>query len=537
MRSLSNTRLTRRRLLASALAAGGAGGVALAGCGGEEAEQPAASETGTPSAGKPKRGGTLRVAITATILSLDPQTTEGVGTAPYFYSYLVHATDWQGNVGDVAASWEIVDGLEWVVTLREDVNFQDIPPANGRRLVAEDVVKSIDRYRSLPVTGTWNQWVDRYEAPDAATFVLRTKTPYGYVLPTLVGSTISGIVCMEAVEEFGDLRNRALGSGPYVLAEFDRDKGLEMLRNPGYYHDFPYLDGISVRVMSDEASIQAAFRSGALDTHGASNRMKAEAVKDVKGVDVHRFLDRAYACIRLNAVKFEPFKDQRVREAFDIALDRRAMIERLHFGDAELAGPVPPAWETSLPKEEVEQAYKRDVARARQLLSAAGHDELSVDLSMGNYGDMPDQAAIIKANLAEAGIKVNLQPAELGTWLANMLLGNFQATVFSHLKFLSDEIPLQSHHSLGSSREQRDYLGVDDAEVDALLDKAQQTLDDEERKQIAWEAERLILKRHGPTLHLYQPYAYLCIRDYVKGFQPSAFGLGLFKYDYWLDEG
>jgi ABC-type transport system substrate-binding protein len=298
----------------------------------------------------------------------------------------------------------------------------------------------------------------------------------------------------------------------------------------------PYLDGISVRVLPDEASIQAAFRAGALDTYGASNRLKAESVKDVKGASVRRSLDRAYACIRLNALKFQPFKDARVREAFDLALDRRAMIDRLHFGDAELAGPVPPAWETSLPKEEIEQAYTRDVAKARQLLGAAGYEDLSIDLSMGSYGDMPDQAAIIKANLAEARININIQPAELGTWLANMLIGNFQATVFSHLKFLSDEIPLQSHHSLGSSREQRDHLGVDDPQVDALLDKAQETIDDEERKQIAREAQRLILKRHGPTLHLYQPYGYLCVYDYIKGYQPSAFGLGLFKYDYWLDK-
>jgi peptide/nickel transport system substrate-binding protein len=514
----------------------GAAGLVVAGCGGGE------KESGTPEAvetaeGTPKRGDTLRVATTATIISLDPHTTAGVSVAPYLYSYVVHATDWQGTVGDLAESWEVVDELNWIFKLRGDVRFQDIPPVSGRPLVAEDIRLSIDRAKSLPgASESWGQWVESYATPDTTTFTLRTKTPYGYLL-MLMGSPMSAIVPMEAVKEFGDLRTSAIGSGPFMVKLHSLDQGLEMVRNPTYYHQFPYIDGISTKVIPDESSIQAAFRAGSIDVYDADNKLKADAVRNVGGTSIQRYLDRAYAVIRLNGSKFEAFKDQRVREAIDVALDRNAMIDKLHFGDAELAGPVPPAWDTALPADEVAAAYQRDVAKAKQLLSAAGAEDLRFALSIGNFGDMPDQAAIIKANLAEAGVTVDIVPAELGSWLENMLLGNFEGTVFTHLKFLSDEIPLQSHHSYGSSRVQRDYLGVDDPEVDAILDRIQETLDPEERRKLAWEVQPLILKRHGPTLVLYQPYGYLAAYDYIKGYQPGAFGFGMFRYDYWIDKG
>ncbi len=532
----NRARLSRRTFLRGTLSATGAAGLVLTGCGGDE-EGAVTTEPLDTAAGEPKRGGTLRVASTASIISLDPHTTEGVAVAPYFYSYVVHATDWQGTVGDLAESWEVVDGLDWIFKLRSGVRFQDISPVYGRELVSDDIPKSIERGSSLPgASESWSRWVEKYEAPDAGTFALRTNGPYAYLL-MLVGSPMSAVVPVEAVEQFGDLQSNAIGSGPYMVKEFSRDQGLEMVRNPGYYHEFPYIDGISVKVIPDESSVQAAFRAGTIDVYGADNKLQADAVAGVDGVSVRRFLGRSYAVIRLNGSRFEPFKDERVREAIDLALDRTVMIKKLHFGDAELAGPVPPAWDTALPPEEVEAAYKRDVGKAKQLLSDAGAEDLRFKLSFGSYGDFPDQAAIIQANLAEAGITVDLEPRELGTWLSGMLLGDFEATVFSHLPFLSDEIPLQSHHTLGSSRAQRDYLGVDDPEVDAILDQIQETIDEEERRKLAWDVQRLVLARHGPTLVLYQPYAYFAAYDYIKGYTPSDFGFGMFKYDYWLDKG
>jgi peptide/nickel transport system substrate-binding protein len=528
-------RLTRRRLLGGSLAT--AAGLALVSCGGGDEEEGGAPTPGQTPSGEPKRGGTLRTSSAAPILSLEPHETAGVSVAPYFYSYVVHVTDWQGNVGDLAESWETPSETEWIFRLRSDAVFQDLPPANGRALVAEDIVKSIDRYRSMPGASTaWDEWTERYEAPDARTFKEITKKPYGYFLMDL-GSPLTAILPMEAIEEFGDLKSHAIGSGPYMLKTYGREAGMELVRNPTYYRDFPYVDGINVRVLPDEASIQAAFRAGAIDVYTASNKLKIDAVQDVSGATIQKFLDRTYTVLVMNGVKVEAFKDERVREAVDLALDRQSMIDRLQFGDAELAGPVPPLWPAALPKEEIETAYKRDVAKAKDLLAAAGMEDLRFTLAFANYQDNPDRAAIIKANLAEAGINVELQGAELGTWLADLMANNLQATTFGHLRYLSDYIQINSHHSHGWARTPEGYLGVDDDEVDAMLDQINGTLDDEERTKLEQDAQRLILKRHGPTLVLYEPFGYWAAYDYIKGYTPTSYGFGLYKYDYWIDKG
>ncbi len=532
---ISKARLSRRGFLGGALAATG---LAIAGCGGGEDEASGTPQPVETSETLPKRGGTVHLASLTPVLSLDPHTTEGVSVATYFYSYVVHVTDWQGNVGDLAESWEIVDELNWIFKLRPGVRFHDVPPANGREVVAEDIVYSIERIRSLPgAFEQWKDWTDKHEAPDDGTYIYRTSKPYGYMLMTL-GSPLSAIVPREAVEEFGDLKSHAIGSGPFTLDNYARDEGLEVVRNPNYYRpDIPYIDGTNIRVLPDDSSVQVAYRAGSIDVYNADNKLKADTVRDVGGTSVRSYLGRPYAVFVLNAARVEAFKDERVREAVDIALDRKAMIDKLYFGGAELAGPVGPVWDTALPPEEIEQAYQRDVAKAKQLLSAAGAEDLRFTLSFGNISNWADRAAIMKDNLAEVGITVDLRPGEIGSWLADMLGGNFETTSYSHLAYLSDEIQLQSHHTYGWGRTEASYLGIEDAEVDSRLDQIQETIDDEERIRLSQEVQRLVLKRHGPTLVLFQPYGYWCAYNYLKGYTPTAYGFGLYKYDYWIDKG
>jgi peptide/nickel transport system substrate-binding protein len=538
---LYRSKISRRGFLAGAVAAGGAAGLVLVGCGGGKEEKNESQTPGAPGiVGEPKKGGTIHFMSPTPILSLDPHTTEGVSVATYFYSYLVQPTDWHApdyTIGDLAESWETPDDLHWIFHLRGDVNFQDLPPANGRLLVAEDVVKSIDRYRTIPgANSAWDQWTDRYEATDARTFTEITKKPYGYFLMDL-GSPLTAIMAVEAVDQFGDLKNNVAGSGPYTLKSYSANEALEMLRNPTYYHDYPYVDGFNLKVYTDDSSAQAAFRAGQLDAYNATTKPKADNVSNVKGVSIQKFLDRTYTVFMMNAVKEPRFKDERVREAVDLALDRKQMIDKLCFGDGELAGPVPPLWQAALPAEEIEAAYKRDVTKAKQLLSAAGYSDLTFDLSFGSYADNPDRAAIIKSNLADAGITVNLQSADVGTWLSSLTSNDFVSTTFSHLRYLSDYIQINWPHSHGWAQTDIGYTGVDDPEVDAMIEKIDGTINDQERIKLEQDVQRLVLKRHGPTLTLYEPYGYWAAYDYIKGYTPTSYGFGLYKYDYWIDKG
>lgn len=531
-------RLSRRRFLAGTTAV--AATAATACRGGEKAVVETPAMTPAASDGQPKRGGIIRMATTAPALSLDPHTdtTLGAAAAWYMYGHTVHPTDWgEGLYGDLAEKWEVIDDINWIFYLRQGARFHSVPPVNGREAVAGDIVYSYKRLESVPggtIVG-WNEWIDRYEAPDDRTLTVHTKKPYSYIFMTL-GSPRLAVVSKEAVEHFGDLKSNAIGTGPFVLKSWGPNEGIELERNPNYYNlQVPYLDGLKWSVVSDDSAIQAAFRSGALDLYGASDKLRAESVSSVKGVTAHRHFNRLYAVLMMNASRFPAFADVRVREAVDISLDRQAMIDRLHLGDAELAGPVGPSWTTALPPEEIRQAYKRDVTKARQLLTAAGQENLSFNLACSNYMNNADRAAIIQQNLAEAGIKADIDVRELGTWLDDLYAVNYEATTFAHLAYLSDDIQLQSHFSTGFNRTMS--LGVTDQEVDSLLQKVQSTIDEEVRKELALEVQRKILQRHGPTLVLYEPYGYLVAHDYIRGYQASPWVFGLYKFDMWLDKG
>jgi len=526
-------KLSRRKFLGGVAAA--SVGLAALKCGGGAEEEAATPQVTT---GEPKRGGIIQMATTAPALSLDPHTDNTLGAAvkPYTYGYLVHVTDWKGLDGDLAENWEVVDEFNWIFHMRPGVRFHNVPPVNGRPLVAEDITYSYKRIEVTPgasLTG-WNEWIDRYEATDDQTFTVHTKKPYAYIFMTL-GSPRMAVVPKEAVEEFGDLKSNMIGTGPFMLKSWDINQGIEAERNPDYYRtDIPYLDGLNWIVMPDDAAIQASFRAGRSDVYAATDKLRAQSVSSVKGVSTQRFLTRAYTVLILNATRVPAFADERVREAVDLSLDRQAMIDKLFLGDGELSGPVGPSWDTALPPEEIRQAYTRDVAKAKQLLSAAGQENLRFTLVCSNYADNPDRAAIIQQNLREAGITVQLEARELGTWLNDLFAVNYEANTYANLPYLSDDIQLQSHHTKGFNRAM--FFGITDPEVDSLLEQVQTTIDEEARRELARQVQRKILQRHGPTLTLYEPYAYLVAYDYIKNYKPGPWGFGMYKFDMWLDK-
>jgi len=175
---------------------------------------------------------------------------------------------------------ETPDDTHWIFNLRGDAKYPDAAPTSGRAVTAEDVVKSIDRYRSMPSASTsWNEWTERYEAADARTFTVLSKKPYGYFLMDL-GSPLTAIMAMEIVDQFGDLKTHSAGSGPFTVKSYDPNVALELVRNPSYYHEYPYVDGINTKVYTDDSAAQAAFRAGQLDTYVATTKPKADNVSE-----------------------------------------------------------------------------------------------------------------------------------------------------------------------------------------------------------------------------------------------------------------
>lgn len=530
-------RISRRAFLAGAA---GAAGLAALRCGGGEEET--TLRGATPTVGAPKKGGVLHLGSTFPALSIDPHTeiTLGLVFIPFVYGYLLHEVQHLEGpptlLFDHAESLEQPDEVTYIFKLHPGIHFQDLPPANGRELVAEDVLYSFNRIASVESTPFWREGIESKSAPDPYTFEVRLTGPHGYTMAEFGGHR-TAIVPREAVEEFGDLKSHGLGSGPFQVASLSRGETMDMVRNLNYYVDgIPYLDGMGWRIIPDDSSLRAAFKAKQLDMYTPPTKMQADEVASFnKDVVLTKDPGLTIFTVLINELSVPALQDVRVREALDISLNRDAMIEKLAFGEGKVSGPVSWGLEFwSLPQDELRQRYKRDVARARQLLEAAGATDLTLSLKFAP-GPATDQAAMIKEQMADAGITIKLMSMELGTWYAARASNDYELMCRERIPYPSEQFPLQFCHTRNWTRNQ-DPVHLPEPEIDALLDQILVTSDIDERQGLVLKVTREILDRHGPFLYLFSPYAYGARWNYVRGYEDVEPGMFYFTYDMWLDK-
>lgn len=529
--------LSRRAFLAGAAAAAGLASLRCTG----EADNSAPTGA-TPTAGPIKRGGVYRLGSTIPALSIDPHTevTMGLAFICFIYGYLLHEIQQPDGppvlVFDHAESLEQPDELTYVFKLRPGIRFQDLPPASGRELVAEDVVYSFDRIASVGATPFWAEVIEGKSAPDPYTVQVRLAHPYAYTMSEF-GGIRTAIVAREAVEEFGDLKSNGLGSGPFQVKSLSRGEAMDMARNPNYYvAGIPYVDGMSWRIIPEDSSLRAAFKAQQLDVYGPPTKVQADEVASFsQDVILTKYANLAIYMINLNELAVPALQDVRVRRAMDLSLDRDAMIEKLCFGEGNYTGPVSWGLEFwSLPQDELRSRYKRDVAEARRLLEAAGVSDLTLQLKFPS-GPTADLASMIKMQMAEAGITVDLAPLELGTWIAALMAHDFELMVGGGLPYGDEQLPLQFNHTHNWTRKE-DPVHLPDPDIDAALDKVLVTVDVEERQKLVLDTTRKIIDRHGPFLYLYAPYSYTARWRYVRGYEDVVPGMIAYTYDMWLDK-
>jgi len=191
--------------------------------------------------------------------------------------------------GDLAESWSQPDETKYVFKLRRGVRWQPKAPVNGRELTAEDVVYSVERFRTIKgnANASMLKPVDRVEAIDRHTVRFTLKEPYAWFLDMLANPMAACIVARECVEKFGDLRSpeATVGTGPWMFESYRPNVGMTLVRNPTYFvSGLPYIDRVEIFVDEDNASRMAAFLGGKYDlgweNPGAINRTDWVEIKD-----------------------------------------------------------------------------------------------------------------------------------------------------------------------------------------------------------------------------------------------------------------
>jgi peptide/nickel transport system substrate-binding protein len=429
--------------------------------------------------------------------------------------------------GDLATEWnETPDHMTWEFTLRKGAKF-----TNGREINASDVKYSFERLidpkNASPAGGVLIDVVgaEDFRAGKATSVqgietdgdskvTFRFRAPFPTLSQTVAQASTS-IVPKEEVEKAGaEFGRKPVGSGPFVLASWTPDDRLVLEANPNYYGGRPHLDGVTFRIMKDEATRDADFRSGTLDMVTLAEDTYQEYKKDPtysKNIlEVPELFTRA---IFFNTT-VKPFDDVRVRQAVNLAVNKKLVVEKALANKAFPA--VGPLQESSPGFDKDLKGYGYDPDQARKLLADAGLEggfEMEVLASASGARAMEALIGDLKA----VGITLKIVQVESPPPLARG--GNFKTAYYSTggdvdpISFLYARF---HSRNVGAAGNVARYANP---EVDKLLDQGNAASDIEERARFAREAQRIVVK-DAPWFFFNYNKAAIVHKPQVHGLQP-----------------
>jgi len=415
--------------------------------------------------------------------------------------------------GDLAESWSQPSETTYVFKLRKGVRWQNRPPVNGRELTAEDVVYSVERFRTLK--GNANAYMlsslDRVEAIDKHTVKFTLKEPYVWFLDMIANSHAVPIIAKECVEKFGDLKKpeSMVGSGPWMLDSYRPNVGYTFVRNPGYFlSGLPYIDRIEVAVDEDNASRMAAFIAGKYDLgweyQGVINRVDWVQIKDTLKQKRPRLQTAEYPNSVMSHIYMRtdkpPFSDIRVRRAMSLAIDRKGIIDSVYEGGAAINPPVPAALrDWSVPMDQLGEGgrwYKYDLAQAKKLMAEAGFPSgFAATMEFTTYGSqiLIDMTQLVLKGLKDIGIDAKLNTKEYGAYIATTFYGKFDSLAFGpQTGFQEPDNFLYGQYYPGELKNQSH---INDPIVADMLVRQRRTQDVAKRREVIYDIQRYLAKQ------------------------------------------
>jgi peptide/nickel transport system substrate-binding protein len=310
---------------------------------------------------------------------------------------------------------EWLDPVRYAFKLREGLVWTgDYGP-----VTTADVKFSFER-----IAGSDSAWAYQFEKLkeveiiDDRNGILHLTEPFAafeiVALPYYAGH----IVCKAAVEAAGGTYTTEIPAqcGPYLFDAWEQSQKVTLVANPAWTGEKPAFARIEFFIVTDDQAAQLAYEADAFDfTRLAISAATAIKAAVPEGATLIEAPGTRYAWLTIN-MNAEPLKDIRVRQAIQYAYDAQAVLDGAYDGLVERGtGVVPP---TSGYARAANLIATRDVDKARALLAEAGVSDLTLNLYALTDGTSQAIAQIIQANLAEAGITINIQPVEEAAYWA-----------------------------------------------------------------------------------------------------------------------
>jgi peptide/nickel transport system substrate-binding protein len=485
------------------------------------------------AADPPKKGGTLRVGFYIEAVTMDPHLSGSkVDRQVYhnIYEPLLTLDTKLGIKPGLAESWNQPDPKTLVFKLRRGVKFHDGTPCD-----AEAAKFNFNRMKteakSLRKGEVAN--IDSVDVVDPVTIKLNLKKPDASLLATLTdraGMFVSPKVVQERGAGF-ERDARGAGTGPFEFVEWVKDSHLVIKRNDNYWNKQggPYLDRVRYRPIPDDVVKLQSLQGGEIDAMDyvlPRDVAPMKADKRLVVVDVPSLADFGY---QLNHGR-PPFNVKALRQAVAYAVDLDQIVKGVWLNVGYPAnGPISPAswaYDRAIPH------IKRDLSKAKaKLLEGGQPGGFTFTMTTNNIPISVQEAEVIQAQLAEAGITMKIQLVDSSTLIASGNAKNFDMISFQWSgRPDPDGNTYQFFHTTpGTSF---NWSGLSNEKVDALLDRTREVSNPAERKKLYGELTK-ILQDELPMLFIVHPIEPKAFSPRVQGYDPIPDGMMRFK-DVWL---
>jgi peptide/nickel transport system substrate-binding protein len=475
----------------------------------------------------------MRVGLGVDITLLDPHLSGSkIDRQVYhnLYDPLLVLDEKLGIQPNLAESWQYPDPKTVIFKLRQGVKFHD-----GTEFNAEAARINFDRMANDPKSVRKGEVANiaSAEAVDASTLKLNLKQPDSSLLATLTDRA-GMMISPTALQKLGaDLKNDATGAGtgPFQFVEWVPDDHLLLKRNDAYWNSAagPYFDQIRYRPIPDDTVKLQSLQGGeldALDYLAPRTVPLAKADSNLVVIDVPSLAAFWYM---LNTTK-PPFDNKALRQAVTYALDAEAIVKGVYLGIGVPAnGPISPS---SWAYDDTIKPVKRDLDKAKTFLAQGGQPNgFSFTFTIVNTPFGIQEAEVVKAQLAEAGITANVQPVDGAGQLAAGNGKTYQMTTYNWSgRPDPDGNTYQFFHTTpGVSL---NWSGISHPQLDQLLEETRQVTDHAERKKLYSQAIQ-ILHDEAPGVFIVHPIEPKALSSRVQGYVAVPDGMLRFK-DVWL---
>ena len=427
-------------------------------------------------------------------------------------------------VPQLATSWEWSrDQKQLTMKIRQGVTFQD-----GEKLDANAVKFSIERHKTMQGSNRRGELapVQSVDVVDPYTVRFNLNAPFAPLLAQLADRS-GMMVSPKAAQAAGDkFANNPVCAGPFKFVSRVAQGPITLERFANYWNKGAiHFDKVIYEPIVDPTVRLANVKSGQLELIERVNPSDMPALKGDAKLKVAKIVEIGYQGIDINIGKSDESqktalgKDPRVREAFELSLDREAIVQVAMDGEAlpgnQWVAPTNPWYVKSEP------IPKRNVERAKQLLKEAGVTNPSFSLLTATTADAQRIAQVVQSMAKEAGFDVKIQLTEFSTTLNMADKGQYEAYVLAWSGRADPDGNVYSHLV---SKQPLNYAGYNNAEFDKVITESRETNDSAQRAKLFEQAVKLE-HRDRPIIYLFHRHWLWAFTNRLTGFKPMPDGL------------